>query len=309
MENWVIGVDLGGTKVELGLVDPAGLIAARRRIATLPQQGPQSLVERIAAEVDALRRFTPSAARLTALGICSPGPVDHATGTLIDPPNLQGLHHTPLADLLQARLKLPVVVEHDAKAAALGDYHFGAGRGSDDMVFVVVGTGVGAAIIFDGQLRRGAHNSAGEIGHTTLDLDGDLCSCGNRGCVETFISGPWIIRRYAAAAGIAAESVSGEQISERAAAGDPLARQVLADAGEALGIAVASMAMMIDVDLFVIGGSVAKAGALLIEPAMQAVPRHSFGSVGQRVRIVQTALHDDGPILGCAWLAQDVART
>ena len=139
MENWVIGVDLGGTKVELGIVDPQGRIVARRRIATLPQQGPQSLVERIVAEVDALRQITPPAARLAALGLCSPGPVDHATGTLIDPPNLHGLHNTPLADLLQARLKLPVVVEHDAKAAALGDYHFGAGRGSADMVFVVVG--------------------------------------------------------------------------------------------------------------------------------------------------------------------------
>ncbi len=303
MENWVIGVDLGGTKVEFGLVDPHGQIAGRRRIATLPQEGPASLIERMAAEVDALRQMTPAGAQVAALGVCSPGPVDRVRGVLMDPPNLHGLHHMPLAELLSARLRLPIVVEHDAKAAALGDYYFGAGRGEEDMAFVVVGTGVGAAFIMDGQLFRGRHNSAGEIGHTTLDRNGELCSCGNRGCVETFVSGPWIVRRYARAASLAPESVTGEQVAQAAAAGDPLARRVLAEAGEALGVAVATMAMTVDIDLFVIGGSVAKAGDLFLQPARTTAPAHCFGSVGERVRIVETALHDDGPILGCAWLA------
>lgn len=302
--EWVIGIDLGGSKVELGLVDPQGRIAARRRIATLPQQGPASLVMRVGAAVDELRPSVPPGAQLAGVGICSPGPVDHVTGSLIDPPNLHGLHHMPLAKLLSERLDLPVVVEHDAKAAALGDFHFGAGRGGRDMVFVVVGTGVGAAFIIDGQLYRGRHNAAGEIGHTTLDRNGELCSCGNRGCVETYLSGPWLARRYAA--GVDAATVSGEQLATLAAAGDPLARQVFADAGAALGVAVATMAMMIDVDLYVIGGSVAKAGDLLLAPARAAAPRHSFASVGARIRIETTALHDDGPILGCAWLAQGV---
>jgi glucokinase len=246
---------------------------------------------------------------VAALGICSPGPVDHAAGLLIDPPNLQGLHHAPLRQKLAERLGIPVVLEHDAKAAGLGDYYFGAGRGARSMVYVVVGTGVGAALIVDGVLYRGEHNSAGEIGHTTIDRHGDLCGCGSRGCVETYLSGPWLGRRYERARGQAATSsplVGGNDVARLAAEGDPLARQVFEDAGDALGAAVATMAMMLDVSLYVIGGSVAKAGDLLLEPARRGVPKYSHHSVSDRVCIVPTALGDDGPILGCAWQARQL---
>ena len=199
MDQWVIGVDLGGTKVELGLVSLDDQIVARRRVPTNPQDGVTQLVTRIGQAVDELKEALPAGQSIAALGICSPGPVDPAAGLLIDPPNLQGLHNTPLRALLESALKLPVVLEHDANAAALGDFHFGAGRDAEDMSFIVVGTGVGAAIIVDGQLYRGRHGAAGEIGHVTLDRHGELCSCGNRGCVETFISGPWLGRRYAVA--------------------------------------------------------------------------------------------------------------
>ncbi len=305
MDNWVVGVDLGGTKVELGLVSPDDRIVDRRRIPTNPQDGAAQLVTRIGQAVDELKAALPDGESIAALGICSPGPVDPAAGLLIDPPNLQGLHNTPLRSLLESALNIPVVLEHDANAAALGDFHFGAGSDADDMAFIVVGTGVGAAIIVDDELYRGRHGAAGEIGHVTLDRHGEACSCGNRGCVETFISGPWLGRRYAAAVQLPEEKVGGAEVATLAAEGDPIAKRVLADAGEALGIAVATMAMIVDVDLYVIGGSVAKAGDLLLEPARQAVPRHSFASVGSRVRIVPTALGDDGPVLGCAWLARE----
>jgi glucokinase len=245
------------------------------------------------------------------LGICSPGPVDHEAGLLIDPPNLQGLHHTPLRQKLIDRLGIPVVLEHDAKAAGLGDYYFGAGRGARSMIYIVVGTGVGAALIVDGAIYRGEHNSAGEIGHTTIDRHGELCGCGSRGCVETYMSGPWLGRRYERARGQGSDKpmadkplVGGNDVARLAAEGDPIALQVFEDAGDALGAAIATMAMMLDVDLYVIGGSVAKAGDLLLEPARRGVPKYSHRSVGARVRIVPTALGDDGPILGCAWLAR-----
>lgn len=306
MDNWVVGVDLGGTKIRLGLVSPQDAIVATRQMPTEPQQGIDSVTERIGAAVDELAQCTPAGARIAALGICSPGPVDHVAGTLIDPPNLQGLHHTPLRARLEQRLGLPVVLEHDAKAAALGDYYFGAGRGSRSMIYVVVGTGVGAAVILNGELYRGAHNSAGEIGHTTIDRNGDLCSCGSRGCVETYMSGPRLAQRYARLAG--GEPVTGSDVARLAAEGDAHALAVMDDAGDALGAAIATMAMMLDVDLYVIGGSVAKAGDLLLEPARRGVPKYSFASVSERVRIVPTALGDDGPILGCAWLARQAAR-
>lgn len=306
-EPWVVGIDLGATKIRLGLISPQDTIAAVRQIPTRAHEGPAAVIARMGGAVDELDAELPAGARIAGVGICSPGPVDHRSGILLDPPNLQGLHNMPLRNLLAERLALPVVLEHDAKAAALGDFHFGAGKGARDMIFVVVGTGVGAAIIIDGTLFRGSQNSAGEIGHTTLDRDGELCPCGSRGCVETYMSGPWLARRYqraAAAAGLPAADVSGSEVTERAAAGDALALDVLRGAGSALGAAVATMAMLLDVDLYVIGGSVAKAGDLLLEPARAAVPHYSFASVSRRVRILPTALHDDGPLLGCAWLAR-----
>lgn len=313
MKSWVVGADLGGTKIRLGLVGPDDRIVAVRQIPTRAEAGPADVVARIGDAVDELARTMPADGKIVGMGICSPGPVDHETGTIIDPPNIQGLHHTPLRQLLEERLGVPVALEHDAKAAALGDYYFGAGRGERSMVYIVVGTGVGAAIILDGQLYRGAHNSAGEIGHTTLDRHGDRCSCGSRGCVETYLSGPWLARRYVdllAAAGPdeaqpwGDNALSGEDVAQRAATGDATAQAVLAGAGSALGAAVATLAMVLDVDHFVIGGSVAKAGELLLEPARRTVPLYSFSSVSQRVRVVPTALGDDGPILGCAWLAR-----
>jgi glucokinase len=181
------------------------------------------------------------------------------------------------------------------------------------MVFIVVGTGVGGAIIAEGTLYRGVSNAAGEIGHITLDRNGDFCSCGCRGCVETFVSGPALARRYvraAEAAGLetAAESITGERVTHLARQGDPIALQVMTEGGEALGVAIASMAMILDIELYVIGSSVARAGDLILGPARQTVPSCSHGSVSSRVRIKTTELWDDGPILGCGWLARQRLR-
>jgi len=305
MAAWAVGVDLGGTKIEMGLVDSGNRIVARRRMPTSADEGPQPVVERIAQGVAELERALPTGQRIAALGICSPGPLDPETGWLIDPPNLPGLHNTPLRKMLAERLALPVRLEHDAKAAALGEFHFGAGRSAQSMVYVVVGTGVGAAIITDGHLYRGEHNFAGEVGHITLDRNGELCDCGSRGCTETYLSGPWLARRYRRSLGFEdVADVTGEQVARLAGQGDELARQVMAQAGEALGIVVATMAMILSIDLYVIGGGVAKAGDLLLEPARRTVPRYSYQSVGSRVRIVTSQRGGDGPILGCCYLAR-----
>jgi len=315
-QHWVIGVDLGGTKIGLGLIDPQDRIIAQHRFVTHPEEGPGTTVARLAVAVDVLSRHLPTGASVNALGICTPGPVDHVTGMLIDPPNLPGLHNAPLRDLLSERLDIPVCLEHDAKAAALGEFHYGAGRGERSMVYIVVGTGVGGAIILDGHLYRGAHNSAGEIGHTMYDPEGDLCACGSRGCVETHLTGPWLARRYRRALETSGEAsiddtvITGEMVAKRAQNGDKPARQVMTGAGKALGVAVATMAMVLDVGFYVIGGSVAKAGELLLAPARETMPHHCYQSVGRRVRIVASKLGDDGPILGCGWLArQRLAQT
>lgn len=311
MAGYVIGADLGGTKIELGLVDPQDQIIARKRLPTEAARGAASVVERIAACVAELAGYLPAHERIAALGMCTPGPVDHVNGILLDPPNVQGLHHAPLGPLLSARLGMRVRLEHDAKAAALGEFYFGAGRGEQSMSYLIVGTGVGAALIIDGVVYRGLHNSAGEFGHTVLDRNGLLCSCGNRGCVETFMSGPRLVQWYEIMhAGRPSSLVeqplpgSGEAVANLAAQGDPTAVAVLTQAGEALGAAIATLAMIVNIDLYVVGGSVAKCGDLLLRPARQAVPRHAFASVASHIRIVASGLDTDAPILGCAWLAR-----
>ncbi len=310
MTTFVAGIDLGGTKIEVGLIAPDNCIVARKRFPTEDQRGPASVVERIAACIDELRAQLPGGERVAAAGVCTPGPVDHAAGVLLDPPNVPGLHHTPLAALLSARLGVPVRIDHDAKATGLGEYHYGAGRGERSMVYMIVGTGVGIAIVADGEIYRGQHNSAGEFGHTTMDRVGAVCSCGSRGCVETFMSGPWLARRYAAAQRGetptlgTVTTLGGQQIAELASQGDPLALRVITDAGEALGAAVATLAMTLDIAYYVIGGSVAHCGELLLAPARRTVPHYAFKSVAERVRIVGNQLDTDGALLGCAWLAR-----
>lgn len=314
MGEWVIGIDLGGSKTEIGLISPDDRILARERFPTEDHRGAESVVERIAQGVERLQATLPTGERVAAVGICTPGPVDHLRGLVLDPPNLPGLHHTPLASLLSRRLGMPVQLEHDAKATALGEYHFGAGRGERSMVYIIVGTGVGAAIIAEGQLYRGAHNSAGEFGHTMLDRQGPLCTCGSRGCVETFLSGPWLARRYRAAQLGCPPSLevdgglTGQDVATLARQGDELARRVIAEAGEALGIAIATLAMILDIECYVIGGSVARCGKLLLEPARRAVPLHAFRSVSERVRILGNQLDTDAALLGCAWLARQALK-
>ena len=310
MDHWVVGVDLGATKVALGLIDPQNRMVARRRFPTESSRGPAWAVERITAAVHELQGSLPADVTISGSGICSPGPLDHASGMIYDPPNLIGWRDVPLRRMLVDALHMPVCLEHDAKAAALGEFYYGAGRGARSMVYIVVGTGVGAAIILDGQVYRGEQNSAGEVGHITIDPHGEVCSCGAVGCVETFLSGPNLARSYRQALAslppgiISAEQVTGESVVNLAEQGDALALRVMAQASEALGTAVASLAMILDVDLYVIGGSVAKAGDLLLGPARQAVSRHAFRSVAGRIRIVPCALPDDGPILGCGWLVR-----
>ncbi len=306
MNDWVVGIDLGATKIALGLVDPQNNVVAQRRILTNAADGPESAVERMAASIAELGVALPADQKIAAVGICSPGPLDHDAGVIIDPPNLTGWRDVPLQQMMEAKLNVPVRLEHDAKAAALGEFYYGAGQGEQHMIYVVAGTGVGAAIIINGQLYRGMHNFAGEVGHITIDRNGDPCGSGVRGCVQEYICGPGLARHYARLKGEnpASTDVTGEQVAELAEAGDEVALQVMTQAGEALGTAVASMAMILDIELYVIGGSVVKAGELLLGPARQTVPHFCFDSVAATVRIVPAALHENGAILGCAWLAR-----
>ena len=298
--SWVIGIDLGGSKIALGLVSPGDEILSRRRINTNADAGAEKVTERIAAQVDSLKRDLPGAATITGVGIGTPGPVDHVSGDLHTLVNLPGISNTPFRRILQEKLGLPVKLDHDAKVAALGEFHFGAGRERDSMIYIVIGTGVGAAIIYGGRLIYGESNTAGESGHMTVDPDGHLCHCGSRGCLETYTSGPALAKHYAAASG---EAVSGAEVTQRALKGDAVAVRTLKRAGRALGIAIASIAMTVNIEQFVIGGSVVGAGDLLLDPARESLKGYSFVAVAAKVRVSASSLGEDAALLGAAFMA------
>jgi glucokinase len=264
-------------------------------------------VERIANCVEQLRVELPPGERIAALGVCCPGPVDQAAGMVLDPPNMTGWVNVPLQKMLEERLEIPASIEHDAKAAALGEFHYGAGRGSNDMIFIVVGTGVGGAIIINGQLYRGPNNAAGEIGHVTVNMDGPPCSCGSNGCLEVYTAGPDLVDRFRDfIKGTDVECpphADGKMIARLAAEGQPQALRVFEQAGQALGIGIAAMAHMFDISTYIIGGSVAQAGDLLLKPTREAVRYRAFSSIAARIKVMASPLGDDAAVLGAAWAA------
>jgi glucokinase len=303
--EWVIGIDLGGTKTALALIDPQNQIRAQERLATEAERGPEYIVEQIGQVTERFRQQIPTGDILRAMGVGAPGPLDHVQGVIINPTNLPKFYNTPLAAMLQARTGVPVCLEHDAKAAALGEMQYGAGRGVRDLVYIVVGTGVGAAIVMDGELVRGVKNFAGEIGHITLDWQqGEPCACGSRGCAESYMSGPWLERRYARLK--PDHPLTGGEIAQQAQAGETEALQVLEQAGAALGAVVATMAMTLDIEWYIIGGSVVKAGDIFLNAARRSAPRYSFVSVGPHLRIVGAELGEAGAMLGAGWLARQL---
>ncbi len=306
--DWVVGVDLGASKIAAGLVSPDHKIVNKVYMESQVADGPVAVVERIAECVAQLHVDLPAGKTLTALSVCCPGPLNHATGMVLDPPNMTGWVNVPLQQMLEDRLKLPSPIEHDAKAAALGEFHFGAGREVDDMVFVVVGTGVGAAIIIAGELYRGNNNSAGEVGHITVNMEGPACSCGSNGCLEGYVAGPDLVERFREAIVgtdvVCPAEAEGKFVAELAAQGQTQAIQVFNQAGQALGVGIATMAHVLDIETFIIGGSVAKAGDLLLKPTREAVLYRAFESIAPRVTVVASPLGDDAAILGCAWTAR-----
>jgi glucokinase len=304
--EWFLGIDLGGSKYKCGLISPEWNIIARCEEPTHALEGPIQAADRIAASVREALTSLPAGARVTRVGICCPGPIEHRTGVIVDPANLTGWRNVPFAAMLSERLDLlPVSLEHDAKATALGEFHFGAGRGTRSMCLIIVGTGIGAAMVVDGNLYRGEHNSAGEIGHFTVNLDGPICSCGSQGCVETYASGPAIMNAYAYATRKKVESA--EEIVRAVHAGDEVARRVFERAGRTLGAAIATIASTMDISTYVMFGSVIKAGELLLAPARAAVSHYSYPSIASRVRILLGELGNDAGILGAAWAAKIAA--
>lgn len=310
-ETLAIGVDAGGTKIEGLLVDVSlGKILDRRLVET-PAEDAEATARAIVAVA---RDIMAGRDEVRALGVGAAGMVDRS-GVMRYAPNV-AWRDFPLTERVRAAVGLPTLVENDANVAAWGEFRFGAGRGSTDMLLVTVGTGIGGGIVTEGKLFRGAHGFAAEIGHVIVEPGGPLCGCGNLGCWEQVASGRAIGRlgRQAATehpeslmaevAGGDPENVTGVEVTLAATRGDRVAIRILGEVGRRLGEGIAGLVNVLDPDIVVVGGGAIAAGELLLEPARRAfldsveAPDHR-----PEVPILAAALANDAGAVGAADLA------
>jgi glucokinase len=264
----VIGVDVGGTTVKAGLFDSDGVEYRRSERPTPRHLGPDAVITTTLDAIVELRAQAPQAARLLAVGLVVPGVVDTQQGIAVYAANL-GWQQLPLRQIVADAVGLPVILDHDVRAAGLAELELGAGQGFQEVLFVALGTGVAAAVITKAQVSAGATGRAGELGHLPVFPEGEWCACGQRGCTETYASAAALSRRYSAASGIA--DVPAHEVISRAAAGDPLADGIFSDAITALGRALVSYVLLMDPELILIGGGMAAAGAVLLDPLTREV--------------------------------------
>lgn len=315
MAEKYVGVDLGGTNIKAGILDlETGKLIATRSTPTLARDGHDAVMARIAALIDELilaSELPPN--EFGGVGIGVPGVLDLERGRVLFLPNLPGnWPNVHLARFIQEKVGLPVHLLNDARAITLGEWKFGAGRGADTLACFAVGTGIGGGLVINGELHLGIGGTAGELGHQTIDFNGPLCGCGNHGCLEVFASGSAIaamgikavVQGQTTAIGALVDHdlnrITPKVISQAANQGDRLARDIYAQVGEYIGIAVANVLVSIGPQKVVIAGGVAKAGDLLLEPIRSTVSRRVFIMPAGRVEILQSELGSNAGVMGVA---------
>lgn len=307
--DYVVGVDLGGTKILTALADERGNIVARVKVDTEAARGVDAVLDRL---VDSVRHVA-NGYPLAAVGVGSPGPLDHNSGLVYHSPNL-GWRNVPLGRLLRERLALPVLVENDANCAALGEYARGAGQGFQHLVYVTVSTGVGGGLILDGRVYHGSAGGAGEIGHMNLDPLGPLCSCGRRGCLEALASGTAIAREarelVAAGGGEAlrrlapeTDSITAKVVAEAARGGDAPAQAILRNAATHLGRGLSILITLLNPAMVVVGGGVTASGPEFLNTAREEAKRLAYAPAWERVSVVPAQLGTDSGVIGAIVLA------
>jgi glucokinase len=309
MPDTALAVDLGGTNIRAALISRDGEIQLHSRVATAARQGVYAVVDQIVAMVEAAVE-TGDVSPDVGVGVVAPGPLEPATGIVRFAPNLPGWDNVPLARLLIDRLQRPVYLGNDGNCAALGEAMFGAGRNVANLLYLALGTGLGAGIIHRGQLIEGALGLGGEVGHVSINQNGPRCTCGGIGCIEAYVGG-WAIARQGELAlhserseiirELAADGpVTAELVSQAASMGDPVSHQIFARAGQALAVGVGGLVNVFNPELIIIGGGLAQAGELILEPFRATLPQYTMRPLYAHVSIVPSSLGQDTGIYGAA---------
>jgi glucokinase len=320
-KNPVLAMDIGGTKIATALISRDSKILAQEYSLAMAYEGVQPVISRIFTAIDSIlssRRMT--VPELAAMSIACAGGIDSENGIVSQSPNLPGWRNVPLRNIITERYKVNTFLLNDANAAAIGEHRLGAGRGTRNLFYMTVSTGIGGGIIIENRLYAGASGVAGEIGHMTVDPNGPKCSCGNFGCLERMVSGKAVatdaikrIREGAKSSLVGIEKgkiddITAEKVSKAAYDGDSLALEIIARAANYLGTGVVNLVNLLNPEIVVIGGGLSKIGDLLFNPVREAVKERAFELASQIVHIVPAELGDDAGVLGAALFAFDEER-
>ena len=313
--NIYIGIDLGGTLLKAALVDTeTGELSGLKQIPTLAREGHDAVMAHMAELIeDVIASSSLSKSQINGVGVGVPGVLDLERGLVLFLPNLPGTWpNVPLQETIERQVGLPTHLLNDVRSMTLAEWTFGAGRGVDTIACFAIGTGIGGGLVINGQLHLGIGGTGGELGHQIIDMNGPPCGCGSKGCLEAFASGPAI-----AAMGIKAvlqglstnigelvdhdlNRITPRIIAQAAEAGDAIAQEIFETVGFYIGIAVSSILASVGPRKVVIGGGVAQAGDLLLEPIRRTVKERVYIMPRERIEIVPAEL---GPYAGLAGAA------
>jgi glucokinase len=314
-KKFAVGVDLGGTKIKVGVVDSTGTLLHDTIVPTEADQGPEHVIQQIAKGI---HRLLDSSGNMhgdfIGIGIGAPGTVDLNGGTVKYPPNFPNWGVVMLGDEINKIFNLRVEVDNDANAAAVGEAKFGAAVGDPDFIMITLGTGVGGGIIMNGKIFRGTTGGAGELGHISIDYDGPRCNCGNYGCIEAYVGQKYLSKRtieklkdhpdskiFELSKGDMNE-VEPYLISQAANQGDQFALGVFKEMGTLIGVALATILNILDFRLVVVGGGVANAGKPLFDAMNESARSRVLAPMKDDVRVIPAKLGNHAGILGAAAL-------
>ncbi|MFI2755154.1 ROK family transcriptional regulator [Cellulomonas sp. P22] len=300
----VAGVHFGTRSLRVALADVAHRIVAEQRMPLPPDHRADAGLERAALLLtEMVEQVGASMSEVLAVGVGVPAPVDVRTGQVSTLGMLRGWDGVAVPKVLENRLGVPVFVDNDANLGAFAEVRLGAARGRDNVVYLRVSHGVGGGLVLNGELFHGRSGTAGEIGHVTIDDNGPICRCGNRGCLETFVGAPVLLAMLQASHG----NLTLPDVISRAHEGDPGCRRVIFDAGQHLGVAAANVCNLFDPELVVVGGRLAEAGAILLDPLRTVLGQRTVPSTAGPVKVVASELGAEAEVRGALAIALDRA--
>jgi glucokinase len=312
----VLGVDIGGTKVAVGLVDATGEIREQNRAPMVTSGEAAKGLDAVSRSIDGLFAKLGSRPKIEAIGVCAPGPLNPSTGVVINPPNLPIWHNYPLAEEMRGRYGVEIKIDNDANAAALAETKWGAAKGYRNVFYATIGTGIGTGIVFDGKIYHGHTGAAGEGGHIGIDMQGPRCNCGKRGCIETLAAGPGIAKRarqklpafanslLLEMAGGNPQEVTSHIVAKAYEKGDEAAREVMLETLDMLAYWLGNVIDLLDPDVIVIGGG----ASLMFRPLLKDIQERWKGAClnpdPMSIPLVPARYGEDAGIAGAAALCE-----